>query len=293
MIRSVWYDNKQVVHTSRQLYFYNRQLSSSRRGNLIIFFLFRKMEKWRGKSALVTGANSGIGAAITKRLLKLGMVVAGLDKQTDYLNELKLTDKQYERSLYILNVDLSHEEEILRAFQWADDNIGGVDVLVNSAGIGGTSTLLEGNSSEWRNMVMVNVIALSLCAKEAVKSMRKRNVQCGHIIHLSSNAAHIVPEYSPFHFYAATKHAVRALTEGLRQELRNLDSPIRVTSISPGIVKTPIMKTCLGEEVDRMCFEKNPYLLTEDIASTVEYILSTPPHVQIQDVTIKPLGANN
>ncbi|XKL62703.1 hypothetical protein PGB90_002536 [Kerria lacca] len=251
------------------------------------------MEKWRGKSALVTGANSGIGAAVTKKLLELGMIVAALDKQTDFLNDLKLMDRINGESLYVLNVDLSHEEEIIRAFQWAEDNIGGIDVLVNSAGIGGSSTLLEGSFNEWKNMVTINVIALSLCAKEAVKSMRKRNVECGHIIHLSSNAAHIVPEYGPFHFYAATKHAVKALTEGLRQELKNINSPIRVTSISPGIVKTSILKNCLGDEIDRLCYEKNPYLQTEDIASAVEYILSTPAHVQIQDLTIKPLGSNN
>ncbi|XP_065212428.1 dehydrogenase/reductase SDR family member 11-like [Planococcus citri] len=250
------------------------------------------MDKWRGKGALVTGANSGIGAAVTRKLLELGMVVAGLDRQVENLNTMKLTDK-YGESLFVLNVDLSHEEEILRAFQWAEENIGGVDVLVNSAGIGGTSTLLDGNFNEWHNMLNINVIALSLCAKEAVKSMRKRNVQFGHIIHLSSNAAHIVPEYSPFHFYSATKHAVKALTEGLRQELRNINSPIRVTSISPGIVKTPIIQTCLGDDIDKIVYEKNPYLQTEDIASAVEYILSTPTHVQIQDLTIKPLGANN
>ncbi|KAK7603109.1 hypothetical protein V9T40_003108 [Parthenolecanium corni] len=251
------------------------------------------MEKWRGKSALVTGANSGIGAAVTKKLLDLGLVVAALDKQTNYLQELKMVAESKGSTLWVLNVDLSHEEEIIRAFQWAEDNIGGIDVLVNSAGIGGTSSLLEGSFNEWRNMLNVNVIALSLCAKEAVKSMRKRNVQCGHIIHLSSNAAHIVPEYSPFHFYSATKHAVKALTEGLRQELKNINSPIRVTSISPGIVKTPILKNCLGDEIDRLCYEKNTYLQTEDIAAAVEYILGTPAHVQIHDLTIKPLGANN
>lgn len=129
-----------------------------------------------------------------------------------------------------------------------------------------------------------------------------------YILMYFSNAAHIVPEYSPFHFYAATKHAVKALTEGLRQELRNISSPIKVTvrevlyisrvlllrrliyiwlwngffqSVSPGIVKTPIVKTCLGDEIDKIVYEKNPYLYTEDIATAVEYILKTPFHVQV------------
>lgn len=96
-----------------------------------------------------------------------------------------------------------------------------------------------------------------------------------------SNLAHYVPAYGPFHFYSATKHAVRALTEGLRQELRTLKSPIRVTCISPGLVKSSIFKSSLGENFDKHLYDNHPSISPADVASTIEFILSTPPHVQV------------
>lgn len=93
--------------------------------------------------------------------------------------------------------------------------------------------------------------------------------------------AHYVPTYGPFHFYSATKHAVRALTEGLRQELRELKSPIRVTCISPGLVKSSIFKSSLGENFDKHLYEAYPSISPADIASTIEFVLGTPPHVQV------------
>lgn len=97
----------------------------------------------------------------------------------------------------------------------------------------------------------------------------------------NSNLAHYVPSYGPFHFYSATKHAVRALTEGLRQELRELKSPIRVTCISPGLVKTSIFKNSLGDNFDKHLYEAYPSITPVDIASTIEFILATPSHVQV------------
>lgn len=96
-----------------------------------------------------------------------------------------------------------------------------------------------------------------------------------------SNLAHYVPSYGPFHFYSATKHAVRALTEGLRQELRILKSHIRVTCISPGLVKSSIFKSSLGDNFDKHLYEAYPSITPADIASTIEFVLATPPHVQV------------
>ncbi|XP_025415414.1 dehydrogenase/reductase SDR family member 11-like [Sipha flava] len=247
------------------------------------------MNRWKGKVAFVTGANGGIGMAITRRLLHLDLAVVAIDKQTDHLLELK--DEIKTTSLYPLNVDLCHEEEIIRAFQWVEEMFGGIDVLVNNAGVGGRSTLIDGTVSEWKKILDVNVIALSVCSREAVKSMTSRNLENAHIIHLSSNLAHFVPAYGPFHFYSATKHAVRALTEGLRQELRALKSPIRVTCISPGLVKSSIFKNSLGENFDKHLYDNHPSISPADVASTIEFILSTPPHVQVQDIIIKPVGS--
>lgn len=96
-----------------------------------------------------------------------------------------------------------------------------------------------------------------------------------------SNLAHYVPSYGPFHFYSATKHAVRALTEGLRQELRALKSPIKVTCVSPGLVKSSIFKNSMGESFDKHLYENYPSISPSDVASTIEFVLATPPHVQV------------
>ncbi|XP_025204536.1 dehydrogenase/reductase SDR family member 11-like isoform X2 [Melanaphis sacchari] len=149
----------------------------------------------------------------------------------------------------------------------------------------------DGTVSEWKRILDVNVIALSVCSREAVRSMNSRNLEDAHIIHLSSNLAHYVPSYGPFHFYSATKHAVRALTEGLRQELRALKSSIKVTCLSPGLVKSSIFKNSLGENFDKHIYEAYPSISPADIASTIEFVLATPPHVQVQDIIIKPIGS--
>lgn len=239
---------------------------------------------------MVTGANSGIGAGITQRFLELGLTVVGVDHKIDNLQKICETGK-WNNKLHPINVEMTRDEEVLRAFQWIEENLPGVDILVNCAGVGGRTSLLDGGPTEWRRMLDVNVVSLCLCTREAVRSMTNRKVSEGHIIHISSNHAHFVPEFAPFHFYSATKHAVRALTEGLRMELNEVCVPIRITSISPGLVRSEIIKSSLGEDYDKLIFDKNPSMLSEDIASAVEYALSTPSHVQVHDVTIKPRGS--
>ncbi|XP_023713738.1 dehydrogenase/reductase SDR family member 11-like isoform X2 [Cryptotermes secundus] len=184
--------------------------------------------RWAGKVALVTGGNSGIGAAITRRLLELGLIVVVLDRNIDDLQELATKDEVYGR-LYPRICDLRHENDVLETFRWIETCLGGVDVLVNNAGITGHNSLVEGSPDEWRHLLEVNVVALCLCTKEAVASMRRRNIKDGHIFNLSSTLAHTIHPYGPLHFYTATKYAVSALTEGVRQELRETKARIRVT----------------------------------------------------------------
>ncbi|KAL1138421.1 hypothetical protein AAG570_008485 [Ranatra chinensis] len=252
------------------------------------------MEEWTGRMAVVTGANSGIGCAITKRLLERGMNVVAMDKNIDKL--LAMMDDSrgtLEGKLHPLSVDLCDDEAVREAFQSAEDMLNGIDVLVNNAGVSGRCSLLDGSPMEWRCILDVNIVALCLCTKEAVASMTKRNIKRGQIINISSNLSHTVPTYPPFHFYSATKHAVQALTEGYRQELRTLGTTIRISSICPGLVRTGIFKASLGDSLEKLIFKNHPYLEPDDIASTIEFILSTPQHVQIHDLTVKPMGSEN
>lgn len=255
------------------------------------------MERWAGRVAVVTGASAGIGAAIAVALVNHGMKVVGIARRVEKVEKLKNELKGEPRILYPLKADVSKEDDVFSAFQWIKKNLGGVDVLVNNAGIAGNSTLHDGPVSKWREVLDLNVLGLSLCTKEALQSMKERGVDDGHIIHISSINGHGVPQHSlefGLMMYTATKNGVNVLTEGLRRELVDRKSKIRVTAISPGMVYTDIMvasghKLAPGETVDDI-YKNIPHLKAKDIADSVTYVLGTPPHVQIHEILIKPVG---
>nr|CAD7616738.1 unnamed protein product [Timema genevievae] len=119
--------------------------------------------------------------------------------------------------------------------------------------------------------------------------MKERGVDDGHIIHINSVLGHSLPGGRNVSMYHASKHAVTVLTEGLRRELVQLGSKIKVTSVSPGVVVTEFMNL-YGEEIKNRLYTENPTLQSKDIADAVVYTLGTPPHVQIHEITIKPVG---
>ncbi|XP_035913580.1 farnesol dehydrogenase-like [Anopheles stephensi] len=242
------------------------------------------MERWNGKVAVVTGASSGIGAAIVKDLAKAGMITIGLARRVERVEQLKKDlPKEAAARLYAMKCDVSVETDIERTFQRIHDTHGGVDVLVNNAGILRTNNLLDvGTTPDLRAVLDTNVTGLVLCSQWAYKSMVERKV-AGHIVHINSIAGHTVPNYPKMNIYPATKHAVTALTEVMRQELREAGTKIKVTSISPGGVRTEIFD---GMEIP----EDMPLLASEDISEAVLYVLGTPPHVQVHELIIKPNG---
>ena len=244
------------------------------------------MGKWNNRVALVTGASEGIGAATAQRLINEGMLVAGWARRLDKLKAvLAEVDPSGERSMAV-QVDLRDEAQILDGFEAIRTRWGGVDALINNAGFGHHAPLLSAETSLWRDMLEVNVIALCICTREAVQDMQRRNVD-GHIIHVSSMAAHRVPSGSGV--YSATKFAVRSLTEGLRAELHAIKSPIRVSALSPGFVETGFAAHySKSEERARQTYSRYKVLEADDMAETVVYLLSCPPHMQVHDVLIRP-----
>ncbi|XP_077284803.1 farnesol dehydrogenase-like [Arctopsyche grandis] len=257
------------------------------------------MERWEGKVAVVTGASAGIGATTALALADHGMRVVGLARRQHKIQELNNAVKG-RGTIRGLRCDLTNEEDILAAFRWIQNSFGGVDVLVNSAGFIGNKTvpasLLSGSSNEWRSVLDTNVVAVSICTREAVKSMRRRGDN-GHIIHINSLAGHKVPFFpsTPLGIYPASKHAVTALTESLRIELMALKSRIKVTSISPGSVDTEMTRTfatnVLGIK-DQLNGEQSYFkqLLPEDVSDAIVYALGTRPNVQVHELTIQPIG---
>nr|CAD7400405.1 unnamed protein product [Timema cristinae] len=236
------------------------------------------MERWSGKVALVTGASSGIGAAIAQELVKHGLKVVGLARRVEKVEELEAVLKSAPGKLYAVKADVAKEEEILAAFEWIKKNLGGVDILINNAGVGTAETLSDTGNGSW-HVLDVNVKALRIFTREALKSMKERTVNDGHIIHINSTLGHSLPTGRNVSMYHASKHAVIVLTEGLRRELVQLGSKIKVTSVSPGVTVTEFMNL-YGEERKKRLYAENPTLQAKDIADAVVYTLGTPPHVQ-------------
>lgn len=244
------------------------------------------MQIWKDRVALVTGASSGIGHAIASSLLEHGMRVATCGLRKSKLDALGANAPS---SHYLpIKTNLRDKSQIEALFQQIRQKWGGVDVLVNNAGIGHLAPLISGETELWREMLEVNILALCVCTREAIQDMRRRGNDDGYIIHVSSIDAHIVPPDGAV--YSASKVAVRALTIALREELHHLKSHIRVTAISPGRTETNFLSTYLkSKEKAQTAYNEYKTLQPEDIARTVIYLLSQPKHIQFQDLIVYPI----
>ncbi|XP_061182581.1 dehydrogenase/reductase SDR family member 11-like [Saccostrea echinata] len=247
------------------------------------------MERWVGRVALVTGASAGMGAAITRALVKHGMKVVGCARNVQQIEDIKKELKSEKGKLIPVKCDLTKEEEILSMFGRIQKELGGVDVCINNAGLAHISPLLSGSTADWRNMLDVNVLALCICTREAFQQMQKNKVDDGHIFLINSMTGHRVVRNPGGHFYSATKYAVSALLEGIRNELTQLETHIRVTSVSPGLVATEFQQRMhKSEEKGKAINNHIKCLEADDIADAVLYALSAPPHVQIHDILLRP-----
>lgn len=191
------------------------------------------MERWTNKVAVVTGASSGIGAAIATDLAKAGMIVVGLARRKERVDELKAQlPKSTKGSLHSFKCDVQQENEVVAAFAWVASKFGGVDVLINNAGIVRAGKLVGKDDTQGiRDTIATNIMGVVLCTREAFASMKARGVD-GHIVLINSIAGHGVPRapgMSSLNIYPPTKHAVTAMTEVLRQELQAEGTKIKVT----------------------------------------------------------------
>lgn len=251
--------------------------------------------RWNGKVALVTGASSGIGRAIATRLAAMGMHVIVTARRKERLDALCADVRERGGHIDALSCDLRDAEAIRGLFVELRGLAGGVDVLVNNAGLGKKSPLAappsETGIDRWREMLDVNVLALAQCTQEALVDMRARG-DAGHVIHISSMASHRVPTGSGM--YSASKFAVRSLTEGLRLELREAGSKIRVSAVSPGFVETEFAEVYHSDpDAAERTYGRFPVLQAEDIADAVAYLLEAPAHVQVHDLLIRPTEQDN
>ncbi|XP_020280643.1 farnesol dehydrogenase-like [Pseudomyrmex gracilis] len=238
------------------------------------------MERWSRQVALVTGASSGIGAEIARALAIKGMQVIAVARRVDRLQELAAdVQRKFNAKLHPMRCDVQKEEEIVEVFKWAEKHLGGVDVLINNAGVISTVSLSEECTDTLQKILNVNVLALAICSREFIQSVKKRKAS-GHIINIGSIAGQLV-EMMPvsMSLYPASKYAVRGMAASLRGDLAREKLDVKVTNIIPGPVKSEMI-----DEFGKVNF--GPVLEVKDIADTVIYILSMPPHVQIWDITL-------
>lgn len=223
------------------------------------------------------------------------MIVVGCGRNIDKIMEqsLVLESEGASGRLYGFACDLRVEEQILTMFTQIQENYGGVDVLINNAGISFPSSILGGATSEFTDILAVNVLAPAICMREAVKQMITKGSN-GHIININSLSGHRVPQWSPGHFYAASKYALTAMNEGVRQELRELKSRIRVTQVSPGPVHSEFRERMFRGDVAAIEASTPSEALTgADITQAIMYALAAPEHVQVHDILIRPTSQIN
>uniref|UniRef100_A0A672KHU5 Dehydrogenase/reductase SDR family member 11 n=1 Tax=Sinocyclocheilus grahami TaxID=75366 RepID=A0A672KHU5_SINGR len=226
-------------------------------------------------------------------LVQHGMKVVGCARNVEQIEKLaaECVSSGFSGTLIPYKCDLSVEDDMLSMFSWIKVQHHGVDVCINNAGLALPEPLLSGKTSGWKTIMDVNVIALSVCAREAYQSMKERKVDDGHIININNICGHRVVNNADAHFYTASKYAVTALTDGLRQELREAKTHIHATCISPGLVETEFASRRFSEnpEIAVATYKSVKCLQVADIANAVVYVLSAPPHVQIGDIEITPV----
>jgi 17beta-estradiol 17-dehydrogenase / 3beta-hydroxysteroid 3-dehydrogenase len=242
-----------------------------------------------GWSAIVTGASSGIGAATARVLAAAGAAVTLAARRADRLEALATELRVAGAKVAVQPTDMRREDDVVRLVRVAVERFGGVDVLVNNAGLGRSAPLSSSATEPWREMLEVNVLGLAIATREAIQDMERRGV-AGHVVHVSSMAGHRIPG-TDSGMYAATKFAVRALTEALRRELRERESPIRVTAISPGYVETEFADVFSGRPGASAAITKRMKVLeAADMARAILWVVTQPPHVEVHDVLVRPTG---
>ena len=241
----------------------------------------------QNKVALVTGASSGIGTACCQALIERGATVYGCARRFERLQK---KEQEWGSRFRGIECDLRNPASIENMFAHIYGAHSHLDILINNAGLGHNASLIEGKYEDWQEMLSVNVLGLSLCTQRAIARMRQRDE--GYIIHISSMSAHRVPAGSAM--YSASKFAVRSLTEGLRTELRALNSNIRVSAISPGFVETEFSeKYNKSKDVAKQVYSRYKVMEAKDIAEQVLFLLQTPPHMEIHDVLSRPTQQPN
>ncbi len=239
----------------------------------------------KDKVAIVTGASSGIGSATALKLSKSGAKIAIGARRTDRLKELEDKIKENGGEVFSQKLDVTKRDECESFVKEVLEKWGSVDILVNNAGLMPLSFIKNLKIDEWEQMIDVNLKGVLYCTAAVIPHMKEK--KSGHIVNISSIAGRIV--FPAGSVYCATKHAVTAFSEGLRQEL-STRANIRVTCIEPGVVATELTDTITDESLQGFVEQtkKMESLKAEDIAEAISYAVESPAHVNVNEILIRP-----
>jgi len=270
------------------------------------------MGKLDGKVAVITGSSSGIGRALAQQMTGEGASVALCGRKQAALDEVVQAITSSGGKAFARTIDVRNDSDVAGLIDAAVKEYGRLDVFVNNAGVSYPSNIADGKTEEWREILETNVLALLIGCREAVRAMKQNDPSGGHIVNISSVAARATGPSGQV--YSATKHAVNAISEGLRQEVQS--AGIAVTTVMPGGTLTNFARNfpqevlenaarALGvdpeaegvrqgeylpaEGVARILRENPGILLSpDDIANAVMYAVTQPASVHVNEVLVRP-----
>ena len=243
------------------------------------------------KLGLITGASAGIGEACARRFASEGTHLVLWARRLERLENLarELSDAHGVR-VRVSDVDVRDRDVVFREAQAMRENDQIPDIVVNNAGLAsGMEPFQSSDPDDWDRMIDTNVKGLLNVTRSFLPSMIKRGV--GHVVMVGSTAGHLT--YPGGHVYNATKFAVRALTEAISLDL--VGTPIRVSAIDPGYVKTEfsLVRYKGEEEQAEKVYDGYLPLAAEDVAEAVCWVAQQPEHVNVLDVVMLPTGRRN
>jgi NADP-dependent 3-hydroxy acid dehydrogenase YdfG len=240
-----------------------------------------------GTVALVTGASSGIGEATARRLAELGAELSVVARRRDRIE--RLAAGLGSRSC-VIEADVTDRSQAEAAVQQTVDELGRLDIVINNAGVMLLGPIADAPVEEWERMVSVNVLGLLYCAKAALPHLLRAAEEgsrgVADLVNISSVAGRVARLGSGV--YNATKHAVGAFSESLRQEVTKRH--VRVSLVEPGAVSTELATHNRPEIQDgmRRRFASVQRLEANDIADAIGYLITRPRHVAINEILIRP-----
>ena len=245
------------------------------------------MSDVKGKVVAITGASSGIGEATARLLAAAGAKVVLGARRTDRLDFIARDIRKTGGEAEVQAIDVTKREDLALFVKKAQDRFGRLDVLISNAGLMPLSPFDDLKVDEWDRMIDVNIKGVLYGIAAALPVFRKQG--SGHFINVSSVAGHRIGPNGAV--YSGTKFAVRAISEGLRQEAGD---KIRVTIISPGAVQSELAETISNPDVKKRILDYRKMAIpAEAIASAMAYAIGQPADVDVNEILIRPTAQSN